>query len=641
MKILRRLNNDGFSHHFLMPILVIGLIASAGAYLVNQSNADTIYADGPLYVGNRFISPDGTSTENAGYNYNRVAFSPDGKRIAGTNYSQKQDGVGFGTSVYIASSDGTKGARLLSDYDNISVPRWSPDGNYLIFNGIIDRNDSYDQTIYRVAVDGNSEPEPLSAFTEQYPEYNFLRSVGSFALKNDGESFVYVDSPANVREGQDASEGQISYCTGKLNSDEASVCTNLKLPNGISVEIRAPNIVFSEDNNLIYFISSVRGQISNEGTTRSASTLFKLDTKSNKISKVAGSNGKSIVDVLVAPSGKNVLYLQRNADPNDTTGASDITEIYYGEIGSTAFKSVFSAQSSLYPITWQGYLKGQPQPSLPKDNSTTLSCTIDTPASAINGNTDNIVKATITSTSLSTSSVSPRLEMRYSSQPTTTSPDKQPLIATVGPISIPANNSRTFDLPAYMFKYASTPGETVDVNLNNLGENQQLFSCGSSIDSPTGPLSLNSQSTRVLTYARNKAFNIAGTTAPNIPVSARTNTSEKSITSTNASSTGYFNMPLSTLKDITYTVQIPNFESEPVQIVLKPQVNGKLVRSYKKGKEATISGGYTPNTNLTIHIHKDGNKAGKYPQKITVKTDRNGNFSATLNVNQNVTLSTT
>ncbi len=112
------------------------------------------------------INPDGSgkqalTTDNA--NYEEPSWSPDGTEIAVEH--EVAGGPPFGTPG-IAVLNGTTGAVLRSvtgngpdlDYEYTS-PTWSPDGNWIAFDGVIDGGDDYVNDIFKVPAAGGTATE--------------------------------------------------------------------------------------------------------------------------------------------------------------------------------------------------------------------------------------------------------------------------------------------------------------------------------------------------------------------------------------------------------------------------------------------------------------------------------------------------
>src|ERR1700704_6413453 len=66
--------------------------------------------------------------------------SPDGARVAFVRVTVNEKKEGYNTSIWAVSTAGNEGPHRLTSGERDSAPRWSPDGKYLVFTRVTEKD---------------------------------------------------------------------------------------------------------------------------------------------------------------------------------------------------------------------------------------------------------------------------------------------------------------------------------------------------------------------------------------------------------------------------------------------------------------------------------------------------------------------
>jgi dipeptidyl aminopeptidase/acylaminoacyl peptidase len=116
--------------------------------------------------------------------------SPDGSRVAFVRVTVNDKKEGYNTSIWTVPLEGGEEPHQLTKGDHDSVPRWSPDGKFLLFLR---------------ATEKNGKPEP--------PQLALLPTAG-------GDSFVFTDLPKGAANPSWAPDGKMIAFTSDTNAED-------------------------------------------------------------------------------------------------------------------------------------------------------------------------------------------------------------------------------------------------------------------------------------------------------------------------------------------------------------------------------------------------------------------------------------
>src|SRR6059036_2671317 len=116
--------------------------------------------------------------------------SPDGSRVAFVRVTVNEKKEGYNTSIWTVPLEGGEEPRQITKGDHDSVPRWSPDGKFLLFLR---------------ATEKNGKPEP--------PQLAILPIAG-------GDSFVFTDLPKGAASPSWAPDGKTIAFTSETNAED-------------------------------------------------------------------------------------------------------------------------------------------------------------------------------------------------------------------------------------------------------------------------------------------------------------------------------------------------------------------------------------------------------------------------------------
>ena len=139
----------------MLAIWVLALVEtpnSAEATSLSQNgkivfDRSTPSGDQSIYA----VDPDGSSLSLLAKEAGMPAWSPDGTKIAYTNYREVRGGA-WSEDVYVMNVDGSRKSNLTSTSAREWHPRWSPDGAKIIFSSEMDG----DMDIYTMDADGSN-----------------------------------------------------------------------------------------------------------------------------------------------------------------------------------------------------------------------------------------------------------------------------------------------------------------------------------------------------------------------------------------------------------------------------------------------------------------------------------------------------
>lgn len=630
MSNIRTLDNKGFSHHFLLPVLVIMLIAAAGTYVLQKSRAGVAYTNGPIYTGNSFVRPDGSKEEQAGY-YNLdtpedgylhdVVFSPDGSRVAyvQTKYSEGK------SVIKTARSNGTD-VKELHRFDGgpdeagngISRPTWSSDSKYIAFtygNRGVGLYANGGGNIITVRSDGNTTDEDAYRLIPAYPEaaeYGFSESGIQFVPGTQKITYII-----NTYQGEQY-ELINQLCTVELDTEAEPMCTTLS---GMDTTQGGYPSNFRVSNKGVGLFVTRQYRVGTE--PEYDEQFYRINLSTAKVQAVGPSRHLRWYNhnpgIEWSPDGNYIAYKHHYQTALDPSLAGTFVMDYYGQNAEK-----ISNESGSSELAWQPVPIGGSQSPLPTDRRN-VSCIIEGPIGGkFTVNKPNQIRVTLTNNSIG--NVSTSVEGAYTIQNVATQEYDIPPTT----VQIPVGSSKQIDIPTAVIPYAEYESASVLVNINvEIGTN-----CNTQLALPHPPLSLSGRLNRTVPYA--KEFVVGGSTLANRNVSLHNESTSVTQDWSESNEQGIFSLSTSTRRESTsYAVVLDgSFKSPVLTAKTRAVVNGKTVATIKKGKKAFVTGKYIPNKSLTIFVRRPGDQPGKFPTRITVRTDANGNFSRSFDVNK-------
>ena len=110
-----------------------------------------------VFVASPALAQKRNITEKDLFNFNWIAdpqVAPDGSRVAFVKVTVNEKRDGYNTSIWVVSTDKAETKQLTSGTRD-SSPRWSPDGKYLVFVRVPEKDGRPDQPLlFMLSMDG-------------------------------------------------------------------------------------------------------------------------------------------------------------------------------------------------------------------------------------------------------------------------------------------------------------------------------------------------------------------------------------------------------------------------------------------------------------------------------------------------------
>ncbi len=111
--------------------------------------------------------------------------SPDGSRLAFVRVTVNEKKEGYSTSIWSVSTSGKEAAHRLTSGERDSSPRWSPDGQYLVFTRVTEKDGKPDSPqLFMLSMAGGD----AFAFT------NLPKGAGDPRWSPDGKTIAFTSS---------------------------------------------------------------------------------------------------------------------------------------------------------------------------------------------------------------------------------------------------------------------------------------------------------------------------------------------------------------------------------------------------------------------------------------------------------------
>lgn len=422
-----KLNNKGFSHHFLMAFIVLA-VAIGGTYYLVASHAQTALAgNGLLYANGRVtMNNDGTfpmvsaelAPNQTGSN-NMASWSPDGNQVVTSYYNSTNNTAGVITS----NADGTnsKVVYTMSNTTNISKPIWSADGQWIAF-----MSDSK-SIVYIIHPDGTGIKElssPVEIDQSFAISYSWLTdSSGLLVLQN---SFQALTSGGQNQK----------LCQLTITGTNECKTTSFARATGLAVSPDGTKILYS----------------ANSLAAQNINNIYSADI-----------DGNNVTQITQMPATESTLGF--NWSP-------DATKIVYGKIstGTTRVSSlnIMNADGSGSIKIIDGYSNADWQPvtstTVLSKYSPAISCTINNvPTTKVYGSS---FTPSVTITNTGNITLKP-------SAPLQANPTANPLYPTTALADLPAGQSVTANYGA-VYPYTNA-AVTETLSINGTGSNLRLI----------------------------------------------------------------------------------------------------------------------------------------------------------------------
>lgn len=122
------------------------------AYIANKTGSDYTSERWDLYAAE--IDSGAASALVTQQHASRVAWSPDGAKLAYVTTTYFNRGIEFRNALFVVRRDGTETIRLFGDQRILTGPSWSPDSQTILFSA--QREFGGVETLYAVQADGGS-----------------------------------------------------------------------------------------------------------------------------------------------------------------------------------------------------------------------------------------------------------------------------------------------------------------------------------------------------------------------------------------------------------------------------------------------------------------------------------------------------
>jgi dipeptidyl aminopeptidase/acylaminoacyl peptidase len=185
----------GFRHSFVIRhscfVILVSLIAATSTALGEKRNITEKDLFDFVWIGDPQVSPDGS----------QVAF-------VRVTVNEKKEG--YNTSIWSVPLEGGEEPHQLTKGDHDSVPRWSPDGKFLLFLR---------------ATEKNGKPDP--------PQLAILPMAG-------GDSFVFTDLPKGAGSPSWSPDGKTIAFTSETNAEDLAKQEKKKSKESVSANQPSP-----------------------------------------------------------------------------------------------------------------------------------------------------------------------------------------------------------------------------------------------------------------------------------------------------------------------------------------------------------------------------------------------------------------
>ncbi len=600
MKLLSlKLNTRGFSHHFVMMLVVLGTAIGGTAYLV-ASHADTsiAFTNGDLISSNIIGRSDGITT--LGYSVPNMT----GDKTC--NYGAPYDstwswsgddiafvcgGVDYSTTpapgrnvLYISSPDG-KNPLVVYSSANISTTNgttitepnfaWSraiKDGNparLLIIESDRAAGYTYDTASHQLTMLKDASGQQVRFDTEGNNTYGF-----TWNSTNTG--IIYTQRLAGA-------ETKIQYCTILLDGSN-KICRDLVAVQPIPLDTKGGD-VSADGTQYAYLTTDSHINIINV-TTGEITHSFPIDPAYQK---------PLIGNMLWAPDMKSIIIGWTTGSVANTTTAI---------VMNTVTGAITTFDTNGYQnvsVSWQ-----------PRPITSSVACSISNlanplvygtaPQPLVNVKNNDVLPATFSV-----------LQNTITTDPTS---GKRPILTEVSNLAPGASSAVAFDSTLLYGVGYGNKGDAYTYSAVTTSANN---ACSAKSALPLMPVSISGSVSNVATYG--SIVTIYGSSLPSATVgmffkqpSVATYTQRRTLT---AASNGAFTTTYTATDDNSYyatsTLGKLTNNSAIISTLVRPYVNGATIRTVTKGVSTTVSGKYIPGKTVSIHFHRPTDPAGSYP----------------------------
>jgi Tol biopolymer transport system component len=343
-------NQKGFSHHVLLPVLVIVAVAAIGSYVLTQSHAITpatiqtvIPRNGKIIAYNFSINPDGSGYKTIPIPPNAItqysAVSANGTQIIfqkssiGSDYNIVDEETTAGTGIhYIAT---------LPAKSNFRAPVWSPNGTWIAssYDGYISVNSP--QGIWLVKSNG-TDGHKLSGISNSY-------LVGWLPNSSALIYFTFNYSP----------NPNIQMCT--INIDGSNKKCNALLIGSVKLNsIEDPAPIVSPNGKEVLFLGSDRNYSSPPTQYSVPTNIFSVNLNGTGLKQLTSFSADqqhfgTIDEISWSPDSSKIAYLLFNPSALLTSGVTGkVNGLYIMNANGTSNIQIknLSIGGGTYPMTW-------------------------------------------------------------------------------------------------------------------------------------------------------------------------------------------------------------------------------------------------------------------------------------------------